>query len=206
MPAPRALILASGSPRRADLLRAAGYAFWVDPADVDESVHPAGLLPSELAVFLAAAKADRVAARHPTAVTLAADTVVAFGDRAIGKPADAADARSILTLLAGTTHVVITGVSIRRLDPPHAVDARVLSAVRMRFLSPADVETYLATDAWRGKAGGYGIQDETGKDDPFVTKLAGCHTNIVGLPMTTTARLLKDAGIEPTEPPSGATV
>ncbi len=195
--APPQLILASGSPRRADLLRAAGYAFDVLPADVDESIHPAGLLPSELAVYLAAAKADRVSTDHPGRVVLAADTVVAFGDLPLGKPADAADAKSILGLLAGTTHVVITGVAVRRRSPAHAVDARVLSAVKMRVLTPAEIDAYVATDAWRGKAGGYGIQDETGKADPFVTRLAGCHTNIVGLPMTHTRRLLKAAGVVP---------
>ena len=196
MPGSAPFILASGSPRRAELLRAAGYAFDVVPADVDESAHPDGLLPSELAVFLAAAKADKVSAEHPDRVVLAADTVVAFGDRAIGKPTDADDARRTLALLAGTTHVVITGLSVRRQSPPHAADARVLSAVKMRFLSRDEIERYVATDAWRGKAGGYGIQDETGKADPFVTRLAGCHTNIVGLPMGRAKTMLKAAGVE----------
>ena len=206
--APRPFILASGSPRRSELLSAAGFDFEVVPADIDESSHPDGLLPAELAVHLAGKKADAVAARHPGRVVLGADTVVAFGDRAIGKPADAEDARRLLSLLAGTTHVVVTGVAVRRVAPPddpgvpaHATDDHVMTAVHLRALDPTEVNAYILSGQWQGKAGGYGLQDEEGKPDPFVTRQSGCRTNVVGLPMTTAARMLADAGVAPGVPP-----
>src|SRR5262245_16693817 len=93
------LILASASPRRADLLREAGYLFEIDPANVDEEKFGAGLMPSDLARELSVAKAESVAERHSEAIVLAADTVVAFGDRSLGKPNDPNDARRMLTLL-----------------------------------------------------------------------------------------------------------
>ena len=192
------LILASASPRRQQLLRDAGYDFVVHPADIDEDDHPPRILPADLAEYLAAQKAKAVAAeerfRHD--VILAADTVVAFGDRPLGKPADAADARKMLDLLSGTTHIVITGLAVCRPASAQTARSRVMSAVRMRMLSPEEIARYVATNDWQGKAGGYGIQDK----DPFVTRVAGCHTNIVGLPVPETRRLLADAGIVPRGP------
>lgn len=190
--APPRLVLASGSPRRKDLLTEAGYLFVVDPADIDETFAP-GTLPSDVAVQLAEAKARVVANRHPTDVVLAADTVVAFGDRVLGKPTDPADARNMLALLSGTTHIVITGVSVVRRDAELAKTRRAMSAVRMRNLTRAEIDTYVESGEWRGKAGGYGIQDA----DPFVTRMSGSHTNIVGLPMTVTHDLLAAAGVLP---------
>ena len=191
-PHPR-LILASASPRRQQLLREAGFEFVVAPADVDEDDHPPRILPADLAEYLAVQKANAVADRFPQDVVLGADTVVAFGDRALSKPADAGDARRMLELLSGTTHIVITGVAVVHRAAGHAARARVMSAVRMRLLRPEEIAVYVAGEEWRGKAGGYGIQD----DDPFVTRTAGCHTNIVGLPVPETARLLAAAGITP---------
>ena len=187
------LVLASASPRRQELLREAGYAFDVDPPNIDEEDYPRSLTPPELAEFLALAKARAVAARHPDDVVLAADTVVALGEQSLGKPLDAADARRMLRLLGGTTHHVITGVAVVRASTKLVLHSRVTSAVHMRQLTDAEVEAYVAGGEWQGKAGGYGIQDQ----DPFVTRTAGCHTNIVGLPMTDTARLLAEAGINP---------
>ena len=184
-------ILASASPRRQQLLREAGYMFAVEPADIDEENYPPRTLPGDLAERLAVQKANAVAARFPDDVVLAADTVVAFGDRPLGKPVDATDARRMLELLSGTTHIVITGVAVVRRSAGHSAVARVMSGVRMRPLSPEEIARYVAGNEWRGKAGGYGIQDQ----DPFVTRLAGCHTNIVGLPMPETRRLLAAAGI-----------
>ncbi len=195
-PPPPRLILASASPRRRDLLAAAGYTFDVRPADVDESDYPPGTLPADLAEHLAKAKAAAVARRWPGDVVLAADTVVAFGDLPLGKPADAADAVRMLKLLAGTTHVVVTGVAVVHAAAGFDRSTRVLSAVRMRPLTPVEVARYVRTNDWQGKAGGYGIQDD--RPDPFVTRLSGSHTNIVGLPMERTAELLAAAGIRPT--------
>lgn len=201
-PAPGArarLVLASASPRRLALLREAGYAFDVHPADIDESDHPAGLSPGQLAEWLANQKARRIASIFPDAVVLAADTVVALRDQILGKPVDAADARRMLQLLGGTTHQVITGVAIlRQVDSFHR-SARVVSEVSMRQLTSPEIERYLASNEWQGKAGGYGIQDP----DPFVTRIAGSHTNIVGLPMETTVALLAEAGVlSPIRPPA----
>ena len=192
MPPPR-FILASASPRRQALLRDAGYEFEVDPPDIDENDYPQGMLPSAIALKLAEAKARAVAARHPDDVVLAADTVVAFGDTPLGKPADAPAAKTMLQLLAGTTHLVITGLCVMRQSPPFFKSTRVMSAVKMRSLTPGEVERYVASKEWEGKAGGYGIQDK----DPFVVRQSGSHTNIVGLPMSAARQLLEEAGIKP---------
>lgn len=190
---PPKLILASASPRRQELLRDAGYEFDIDVPEIDESAHPASLLPSQIANFLADAKARAVAARHEDAVVLAADTVVAFGDQPLGKPTDAAHAKKMLQLLSGTTHLVITGVCVIHAAAKFAKCIREISAVKMRVLGPSEIDHYIETSAWQGKAGGYGIQDP----DPFVIKQAGSHTNIVGLPMRATKQLLNEAGITP---------
>ena len=187
------LILASASPRRQELLRQAGYDFDLDPAHIDEDAHPAQLLPVDLARYLAQAKANEVARRHPLDYILAADTVVAFGDQSIGKADDSDDARRILQLLSGTTHIVITGVVLRRIASGYERVRSAMSAVRMRSLSRDEIDRYVATGLWRGKAGAYGIQDQ----DPFVTNMAGSLTNIVGLPMEITRQMLHEAGIEP---------
>lgn len=191
------LILASNSPRRQELLREAGFEFSVEPSDVDEdALALAGeSLPSAVALRLAEAKASAVAEKFPDNVILAADTVVAFGDQLLSKPIDAADARRMLALLSGTTHIVITGVCVAMKQHGCVKSERVMSVVHMRNLSADEIDQYVAGGKWQGKAGGYGIQDR----DPFVTRLAGCHTNIVGLPMTTTVRMLAEVGIEPGE-------
>lgn len=191
------LVLASASPRRRELLLEAGFQFEVHPADVDEDDVPLNTLPSEAALVLARRKAEVLAARFPDRVILAADTVVAFGDRILGKPADAAHAREMLRLLAGTTHVVITGVAVQHRLASVEKSARSMTAVRMRLLTEGEINAYVATKAWEGKAGGYGIQDR----DPFVRKVSGDYTNVVGLPMKLVRRLLGEAGIRPIAPP-----
>jgi septum formation protein len=185
------LILASSSPRRQSLLQEAGYSFTVVPADVDEEDYPRNVLPSAVAEHLAHLKAAAVAAKFPDDVVLGADTVVAFGDQLLGKAVDADDARRILRLLSGTTHLVITGIAVIHKSIGFERRTRVISAVRMRQISEESIERYIATGDWIGKAGAYGIQDS----DPFVTRLTGSHTNIVGLPMGAAKELLADAGI-----------
>lgn len=153
------------------------------------------LAPIKFAVHLAKAKAETVARKFPDAVVLGADTIVGLADQILGKPADAADARQMLSLLAGTEHQVISGVAVMCVRTSFFIWEHVTSTVRMNSLSPEQIDAYIATGQWQGKAGGYGIQDS----DPFVTRIDGCQTNIVGLPMTTTMRLLSQAGIEPTD-------
>jgi septum formation protein len=188
----RRLVLASASPRRQQLLRESGYEFAVFPANIDEDSYP-NLLPLELARHLSFEKAKAVAGRFPHDVVLAADTVVAFGDRALSKPEDAEDARRMLSLLSGTTHIVITGVTLMQKESEVQQTRAVMSAVRMRVLSPAEIDGYIAGKQWEGKAGAYGIQD----DDPFVTKMSGSHSNIVGLPMEMVEKMLAEMNILP---------
>ena len=187
------LILASASPRRQGLLREAGYRFDVRPPDVDEDAYLGRMMPIPLAGFLAHAKAADVARHFPDDVTLAADTVVAFGDIAVGKPADEAAAREMIRLLSATTHVVITGLTVACPARDLEVSHTVMSAVRMRRLAPAEIDAYVATGLWKGKAGGYGIQDP----DPLVTCTFGDVTNVIGLPLDETRELLNLAGIRP---------
>ena len=188
----RRLVLASASPRRQQLLREAGYEFAVFPANIDEDSYPS-LLPIELARHLSFEKAKAVAARFPHDVVLAADTVVAFGDRSLSKPEDAEDARRMLTLLSGTTHIVITGVTLMQKESEVQQTRSAMSAVRMRRLSREEVDGYIASNQWEGKAGGYGIQDH----DPFVTRISGSQSNIVGLPMELVEKMLNDMNILP---------
>lgn len=190
---PPRLVLASRSPQRVRLLRDAGYQFDCVPADVDEDDFPPGTLPSDLALYLARLKATAVAEKQPDAVVLGADTVVAFGDVILGKPADAEHARQMIELLSGTTHVVITGVAVIHRARKFFRNARVMSAVRMRALTALELDSYVNSGDWQGKAGGYGIQDK----DPFVERVGGDHSNIIGLPLGKTRQLLSSAGIEP---------
>jgi septum formation protein len=187
------LILASASPRRQSLLRGAGYEFHIHPANLDEDAIAArqNWTAEDLANELSRAKAAAVAAKYAQSVVLAADTVVSVEQEILGKPADADDARRILSRLSGTTHRVITGVTVIRPGAGLQLCRTVASTVEMRPLSDHEIEAYIATGEWRGKAGAYGIQDR----DPFVKNLGGCLTNIVGLPMTTTMEMLTIAGV-----------
>ena len=185
------LILASASPRRRELLRQSGFDPIVHPANIDEDAVPPGLSPRELALHLARSKALAVAGIFPDDLVLGADTVVAVGASCMSKPADQADARRMLRLLSGTTHQVITGVCLLGQARKLCVLKVIQSTVRMRPLSEAQIEACLADGQWRGKAGAYGIQD----NDPFVQRIDGSYSNIVGLPMEATARMLADAGI-----------
>lgn len=192
----RHLILASESPRRQQLLREAGYVFDVQPANVNESDHPESLGPVELARHLSMVKAAAVSPWFPERVVLAADTVVAFGERTLGKPADAIEARRMLSLLSGTTHVVITGVTVICQASEFQQTRHAMSAVRMRKLTLHEIHEYVTSRLWEGKAGGYGIQDE----DPFVVNVSGSQTNIVGLPMELASEMLAAAGVLPSRP------
>lgn len=186
-------ILASRSPRRIELLREAGFAFDPVAADIDEEQFPQGVPPPRVAEYLAEEKARKVASLHPHAVVLGADTVVALGDQLLGKPEDPAHARWMLGQLAGSIHDVTTGVCVMCWESGKTVVGHVTSTVSMRPLSQREIDLYVASGDWRGKAGGYGIQDR----DPFVTNMGGSHTNIVGLPMELTINLLKQCGVAP---------
>ena len=187
------LILASASPRRVELLRDAGFAFDVDPADIDEDDVPAGRSPRQVAEILATRKSRRVAERHPEAVVLGVDTVVDCHGEQLGKAATAEAARAMLRRQAGGSQDVITGVAITVGES--TVAEVVSSRVFMRAMSDVELDAYVASDDWRGKAGAYGIQDV--RDDPFVTLLDGTISNVVGLPIERVVVLLADAGVFP---------
>jgi septum formation protein len=189
--APR-LILASASPRRQELLSAAGYVFEIHPADIDEDDHPP-LPPGQLAEFLAVRKAAVITERFPDDVVLAADTVVAVADQILGKPADEQAAVQMLQLLSGSTHQVITGICVEHRAGHRLQSAQVTSTVVMKELSSGEIERYVRGGQWRGKAGGYGIQDQA--SELFITRTAGSHSNIMGLPMEMVIELLAAAGI-----------
>ncbi len=182
------LILASASPRRLELLARIGVApDEVRPVDADESPLR-NELPRRLAQRLAALKAAAVEA--PGALVLAADTVVGAGRRILGKPADREEAKRFLELLSGRRHQVHTGVALRRADG--TLGTRLVSStVAFQRLTAQQVEAYLDTGEWQGKAGGYAIQ---GRAEMFVRFLSGSHSNVVGLPLFETAQLLRGCG------------
>ncbi len=184
------LVLASASPRRLDLLRQIGIEpDIVDPADIDETPLP-GELPRLHAARLARAKAETVRPRHPDALILAADTVVACGRRILGKPETEAAARAFLTLLSGRRHRVIGAIVV--MNPGGDISTReVVSQVLFKRLTKSEIAAYLATGEWQGKAGGYAIQ---GKAAAFVAWMAGSYSNVVGLPLYETAQLLNGHG------------
>ncbi len=189
-PAKPPLILASASPRRLELLAQIGLApDLIDPAEIDETPLP-GETARLLALRLARAKAAAVAERRAGAFVLAADTVVAVGRRLLGKPEDAADARRMLALLSGRAHRVLSAVAVAG---PKGRSAARLSETRVRFkrLTAAEIEAYLASGEWAGKAGAYGVQGRAGA---FVIALNGSYTGVVGLPLYETRALLIGLG------------
>ena len=181
-------MLASASPRRLELLARIGVVpDRIAPTETDETPLKAEL-PRLLAARLAAAKA--VAAAEPEALVLAADTVVGVGRRILGKPADAAEARRFLGLLSGRRHHVYTGVALR--TPDGRLRTRLVNTVvAFQRLTDQQVEHYLASGEWEGKAGGYAIQ---GHAEIFVRFLSGSYSNVVGLPLFETAQLLRGVG------------
>lgn len=185
-----ALVLASASPRRLELLKQIGLKpDRVDPASLDEMPSPREL-PAAHALRLAREKAKAVAARHPDAVVLAADTVVACGRRILPKGTDEATARRCLTLLSGRRHRVIGGVAVIAPGMP-AKTRLVTTTVAFKRLTDAEIEAYLASEEWRDKAGAYAIQ---GRAALFVRFLSGSYSNVVGLPLFETVALLRAAG------------
>jgi len=177
------LILASASPRRAELLRAAGYTFDVVVADVDESLRP-GESPSAYVRRLAADKS--AAARSSDAIVLGADTTVVVDGATLGKPRDDDDGRDMLRRLSGKTHQVLTGVSLRQ--GAYEVGRVESTDVVFRALTNDELEWYVASGEGRDKAGGYAIQ---GLASRFIPGISGSYANVVGLPVACVAELLR---------------
>lgn len=184
------LILASGSPRRRELLNQMGLTFEVRPVDADESLTP-GLSPQEQVKLLSLRKARAAAEQFgPEPVILTADTVVVLGAHILGKPRDEADAKKMLHSLSGRHHLVLTGVTVMRGDR-HETTC-VSTEVHFRDLTDSEISAYTASKEPMDKAGAYGIQ---GLGGLFVEKLVGDYFNVVGLPICQTGQMLRAFGI-----------
>lgn len=189
------LVLASESPRRAELLREHGFRFEViRPSLSEPACLPGCRTPTELAEALSYFKARSVVAEIMAGIILAADTITALGSEIFGKPRDRGDAARMLTALAGTTHQVITGVTVLDAGTRRRRVAHDVTEVRMVAMSESELEAYLDTNAWMGKAGAYGIQDH---GDRFVAACRGSFTNVVGLPMELVGEMLAEFGCRP---------
>lgn len=182
------LILGSGSPRRRELLAQIGVvADDIRPPDIDETPL-AGELPRPYCARITREKVQAVQADRDD-IVLSADTTVALGRRIMGKPASAAEAAEFLIALGGRRHKIITSVAVRRGDQVWQRD--VVSQAQMKRLSDDELNFYLASNDWQGKAGGYAIQGPAGA---FIPWISGSFTGIVGLPLAETAALLAAAG------------
>ncbi|MEL6584299.1 MAG: Maf family protein [Pseudomonadota bacterium] len=182
------LILGSASPRRRDLLAKIGVVpDAVRPADIDETPYKAEL-PRAYVRRLAIEKSAAIDAATDELV-LSADTTVSVGRRILGKPEDAAEAVAFLTLLSGRRHHVTTAVALR--SPDQTRVRVVATVVKMKRLADDELSAYIRSGEWRGKAGGYAIQ---GIGAAFIPFISGSYTNVVGLPLTETANLLRAAG------------
>jgi len=182
-------VLASASPRRLELLRQIGVEpAAIDPADTDETPRR-GESPRTYAERMARAKLDIVAPRHPAALVLAADSVVAVGRRILPKAETEQQARECLALLSGRRHKVLGGLALASCGGK--VRTRLVeTVVRFKRLEPKEIEAYVASGEWQGKAGGYAIQ---GRAAEFVAFISGSYSNVVGLALFETAVLLRSS-------------
>ena len=184
------LILASASPRRRQLLAQVGLPFEViAPTIAEPDEATSHLTPAQQAEALAYFKARAVWDDHSDRWVLGADTIVAVGERILGKPDDQLEARSMLETLSGTRHEVISGVAL--LGPNYwRRIASETTFVTMRKMTPREIDDYIASGEWLGKAGAYAIQETA---DRFIEKVEGSFTNVVGLPMELVHRLIEEA-------------
>lgn len=188
-------ILASQSPRRQHLLAQAGYCFEMVPSGVDEAAfETAGMKSEQHTKILALAKAKDVANKFPDKMVLGADTVVDLDGEIIGKPDDAAHAEEITRKLFSRPHKVITGVAVVCVEKGIEIVEADTTVVYPRQLTAAQIAEHIRNGDWQGKAGAYGIR-ETG--DEFVDHIEGSFTNVMGLPMERTQRLLEKLDIQP---------
>jgi septum formation protein len=185
------LILASASPRRAEILRDAGISFTVLSSAVDETPY-AGETPQQMVQRLSAAKAELVAARAVgPAILVAADTTVVLDGQLMGKPSSTEDARKMLELLSGRTHSVVTGVTLIRLPEMDRRQFIETTLVSFTPLSRDDISRYLATEEPYDKAGSYAIQGHAGR---YIPRIEGCYFNVVGLPLARLVENLRELG------------
>ncbi len=188
------LVLASASPRRRQLLAGLGLSFHVMPAGVPEDIRT-GESPKEMTARLSQAKAQAAAARLDDGYIIAADSTVILDGQSLGKPEDPDDARRMLRLLRGTRHQVTTGVTVMDAASGRSLTGALTSDITLRDFSDEELEAYVLSGAPLDKAGGYGVQDETLRP---AESWQGCYSNIVGLPLCLTERLLEQLGCDTT--------
>lgn len=174
----KSLVLASASPRRAEILRAVGWPFEIQPADIDESIRPGESAP-DYVQRLALTKAEAIAATRLFGLVLGADTVVVADDVILGKPRDEEDARSMLRRLSGKWHEVLTGVALVCAEDKRRHVAYERTRVRFAAISEREIEEYVATGEPLDKAGAYAVQ---GGAALFIEAIDGDYWNVVGLP------------------------
>ena len=189
-------ILASNSPRRRELMRQAGYRFEVRPPPIEDRGVTGAPSPGAYVESLAYLKAMAViqGRRLTEGLVLGADTIVELAGRIIGKPADKADAQRILSQLSGSEHHVLTGLALVDVAKRRRLLAHDVTRIRMRRITPEEIDAYVAGGEAMGKAGAYAIQ-ETG--DRYVETIDGSLTNVVGLPMELLERMIKAVGYSP---------
>lgn len=185
------LILASGSPRRRELLSRLGMPFEVVQSGIPEELRP-DEDPEAACRRLAAHKADAISRLHPQDLVVGADTLVVLDDQVLGKPADLAEARRMLELLSGRTHLVLTAVSLVCQARRHRSGMLATTAVTFHRLDAEDITYYLKVEPPLDKAGAYGIQDWSGV---FVSSISGCYHNVMGFPLAQFYRHLKAGGL-----------
>ena len=187
----KAIILASASPRRKDLLEQIGLSFRVEPSNYQENIR-LDLEPHELAKSLSLEKARLVARNHRNALVIAADTFIVFEGKILGKPRTETEAKEMLKAMIGKPHSVITGFSIIDADSNKTVSGSVETRVHLRKLGSDEIDAYVRSKEPLDKAGAYAIQ---GLGSVIVEKIEGDYFNVIGLPLSTLAESLKEFGV-----------
>lgn len=185
----RKIILASQSPRRQELLNNIGMTFEIIKSNFSEDISDTNKSPETIAEELAYGKAKDVSDKLDSGVILGADTIVVFEGEIYGKPKDEEDANRMLNILSGNTHQVITGVSIIDKDNNKTLIGHEVTNVTFNKLTQDEIKEYIKSGDYKGKAGGYGIQN---KGSILINKIEGCYFNVVGLPINKVYRMLKE--------------
>ncbi len=184
----KALVLASASPRRKDLLTQMGFKFNIIVSDVDESIGP-GIQPFQAVEALALSKAMEVSAKLEEGLVIGADTIVVFENEVLGKPSNEQDAKRMLAALSGNKHQVLTGVAVVDVVSGQRIVTHEKTEVEFRLIDNQEIENYIKTGEPMDKAGSYAIQ---GRGALFVKKITGCYFNVVGLPIYKLGSMLKE--------------
>jgi len=185
------IILASASPRRVELLEKIGLKFEVEPSNYEEDMH-SELEPHEFARKISLEKAEAVASKHKNAIVIAADTIIVFGSKILGKPHTENEARKMLETINGKSHSVITGFSIIDTGKNKTLSKSVETKIHVRKLTLAEIDAYVRSKEPLDKAGAYAIQ---GLGAVIVEKIEGDYFNVVGLPLSALTEALKEFGI-----------